>query len=170
MLIEYMSTSIVIYPDPILLNGTQEVTFPLSDHSKEVIANLWELVKGKGVGLAAPQIGENLRMCIITLSENPEEAKKAKVADFIMINPKITFYSDVKSRMIEGCLSFPDQWYYVIRPANIAVEYQDETGKKHILKAKNWISRIIQHEVDHLDGKIFIKHPTAKKIENEDLE
>jgi peptide deformylase len=165
-----MSRQIVIYPDPVLLNGTKDVTFPIDEKTQEVIDDLWSLVKGKGVGLAAPQIGEALNICIITLSENEEEAKKSKIQDFIMINPKITFLSEVKSRMIEGCLSFPDQWYWVIRPANIAVEYFDESGKKQVLKAKNWISRIIQHEIDHLQGKIFINHPTAKKIEPSELE
>jgi peptide deformylase len=165
-----MAREIVTYPNPILTAGTKDVAFPLDDYTKNVIKDLWTLVKGKGVGLAAPQIGENLNMCIITLSENPEEAKKEKIKDFLMINPKITFYSDIKSRMIEGCLSFPDQWFWVIRPSNIVIEYYDENGKKQIFKAKNWISRIIQHEVDHLQGKIFIEHPTAKKIEEHELE
>lgn len=165
-----MSRKIVTYPNPILEQPTIDITFPIDTHTQEVIDDLWMLVKGKGVGLAAPQIGEALNMCIISLSENPEEAKKSKVLDFLMINPKITFFSDVKSRMIEGCLSFPDQWYYIIRPSNIAVEYYDINGKKHILKAKNWISRIIQHEIDHLNGNIFIKHPTAKKIDPSELE
>ena len=165
-----MSRKIITYPNPILEHPTQNVLFPLDDHSKSVISDLWELVKGKGVGLAAPQIEENLNICIITLAENPEEAKKSKISDILMINPQITFFSEVKSRMIEGCLSFPDQWYYVTRPANIAVEYFDENGKKHVLKAKNWVSRIIQHEVDHLQGNVFIHHPTAKLIDPREFE
>jgi peptide deformylase len=168
--ISSMNRKIITYPNPILDQPTTDITFPLDAYTKEVIQDLWQLVQGQGVGLAAPQIGEPLNMCIISLSENPEEAKKSKLSDFLMINPSITFYSQVSTRMIEGCLSFPDQWYYVTRPANIAVEYYDQDGKKHILKAKNWISRIIQHEVDHLQGKVFINHPTAKRIDPSEFE
>lgn len=165
-----MNRSIKIYPDPILITETKDVTFPLDSYTNDVIKDMWRLVKDKGIGLAAPQIGESLNICIINMSENEEEGKKLKIPDFIMINPKITFLSEIKSRMIEGCLSFPDQWYWVIRPSNIVVEYKDENGKNQVLKAKNWLSRVIQHEVDHLNGKVFIKNPTAKIVDPSEFE
>jgi peptide deformylase len=170
MLRLYMNRSIITYPNKILLEQAKDVEFPINDYVKDVIKDMWTLVKDKGIGLAAPQIGESFNICIINMSENPEEAKKMKIPDFIMINPKITFYSEVKNRMIEGCLSFPDQWYWLVRPANIVVEYQDTSGKRQVLKAKNWLSRVIQHEIDHLNGQVFIKHATAKKVDPSEFE
>ncbi|MGL4757721.1 MAG: peptide deformylase [Patescibacteria group bacterium] len=165
-----MPRSIVTYPNPILKSKAKDVQFPLDDYTKGVIEDMWRLVKDKGIGLASPQIGESLNICIINMSENEEESKRMKIPDFIMINPKITFYSEVKNRMVEGCLSFPDQWYWVVRPANIVVEFYDEEGKKQVLKAKNWLSRVIQHETDHLNGNVFIEHPSAKIIDPSEFE
>jgi peptide deformylase len=161
--------SLVLYPNPILEQISQEVSFPLSKETENIISKMWESVKSKGVGIASPQIGHSLSMFIVNMSEDVDEAKNYKNPDFILINPKITFYSESKSRMIEGCLSFPGQYGYVIRSSNIVVEYQDEKGKKQVLKAKKWLSRIIQHEYDHLEGKLFIKHPSFKPLDEKDL-
>jgi len=161
--------SIVTYPDPVLENEAEDVHFPLNAQTKQLIADMWEVVKGKGVGLAAPQVGVSKKICIIHLSEDPDLRKKfKKKADFVMINPKITFGSELESLMVEGCLSFPDEYYQIWRPANIMVEYYTEEGKKKTLRAKGWLSRIIQHEVDHLHGKIFIKMG-GTKITDADL-
>lgn len=158
--------SIVTYPNPVLSKPAAEVTFPLSDSTKTLIAQMWETVKDQGVGLAAPQVGVSKQICIIHLSTT-EKGKQAK--DIVMINPKITFFSQTEHLMVEGCLSFPGEYFKIWRPANIIVEYMDEQGKKKTLRAKDWLSRVIQHEVDHLAGRLFI-NIGGEKIAEEDLE
>jgi peptide deformylase len=145
---------IVTYPNPILEAKAQEVVFPLNGETKTLIKNMWKTVRGIGVGLAAPQVGVSKQICLIHLSE-VEKGKQAQ--DFIMINPKITFFSELEAEMIEGCLSFPDEFWKIWRPANIIVEFQSENGKPQKIKANGWLSRVIQHEIDHLNGDIFIK-------------
>jgi peptide deformylase len=131
---------------------------------------MWETVKGEGIGLAAPQVGFGKKICIIHLSEDGSgRGKESPKKDFVMINPVITFKSQVKNSMVEGCLSFPEEFYEILRPANIEVEYFDEKGKKKKLKAKGWLSRVIQHEVDHLEGEVFTKLG-GRKLSKEELE
>jgi peptide deformylase len=150
---------IITYPNPILENPAKEVSFPLDNETKILIKNMWATVKGIGVGLAAPQVGVSKQICIIHLSE-VEKGKRAK--DIVMINPKIVFFSEVENEMVEGCLSFPDEFWKIWRPANIVVEFQDEKGKKHSIRATDWLSRVIQHEIDHLNGDIFIQKGGVK--------
>ena len=145
--------SIVIYPNKVLDKQAAKVEFPLDEATILEISQMWEVVKADGVGLAAPQIGVSKKICIIHLAE-VEKGKQAK--DILLINPKIVFESQVETLMIEGCLSFPEQFYEIWRPSNVHVEYQDENGNKKLLKAKDLIARVAQHEVDHLNGKLFI--------------
>ena len=158
---------IITYPNPVLDKSAEEVTFPLDNSTKQLIADMWAVVRGKGVGLAAPQVGVSKKICIIHLDPAMMD-KGQKEKDIVMINPKITFYSKVENLMVEGCLSFPEQFYEIWRSANIIVEYFNEKGKKKTLKAKNWTSRVIQHEVDHLNGDLFI-NKGGKKIEEDEL-
>lgn len=172
---------IITYPNPILEKPSDEVSIPLLKEDVELIVKMWETVVDKGIGLAAPQVGVNKKICIIHL--DPELASnKDKKLDFVMINPKILFYSQLKNQVIEGCLSFPDEYWEIQRPSNIIVEYQTITNfleliqnpeikpilKTQKLKAKDWMARVIQHEVDHLNGKIFIKL-NGKKLTKKDL-
>jgi peptide deformylase len=172
---------IITYPNPILENKSKEVEIPLKKEDIDLIVKMWQTVKDKGIGLAAPQVGVNKQICIIHL--DPELAdKKDKKLDFVMINPKIIFYSKIESEMVEGCLSFPEEYWQINRPSNIIVEYTTITNfldliktpdikpilKTTNLKAKNWMARVIQHEVDHLNGRLFI-NLGGKKLKTEDL-
>jgi peptide deformylase len=157
--------NIVIYPNPILDKKSEKVTFPLDDETKQNIKDMWEVVKADGVGLAAPQIGVSKQICIVHLSE-VEKGKNAQ--DILLINPKIIFASQLEALMIEGCLSFPNQFYEIWRSANVHVEYYNELGQKKILKAKDLISRVVQHEVDHLQGKLFI-HKGGRKVDESEF-
>jgi peptide deformylase len=172
---------IVTYPNSILEKPASTVKIPLDKDDVDLIAKMWETVKDTGIGLAAPQVAVSKQICIIHL--DPELAdKKDKKLDFVMINPKITFYSKIENKMVEGCLSFPNQYWEIQRPANIIVEYQTITNfqeiiqnpsskpilKSQVLKAKNWMARVIQHEVDHLNGKIFTKQG-GLKLDPKDL-
>jgi peptide deformylase len=159
---------IITYPHPTLDLHAQTVNFPLSPEDKALISDMWQTVEDKGVGLAAPQVNVSKKICIICL--DPEMMPKGhKIKNnFVMINPEITFFSQVQSNIIEGCLSFPEQYYKIIRPTNIIVKYFNEKGKPEIIKASGWLSRVIQHEVDHLNGKLFI-NMGGEKLERENI-
>ena len=159
---------ILTYPHPVLDQIAQPVEFPLSQEDKKLIQDMWHTVEDQGVGLAAPQVGFSKKICIITL--DPEMIpKKLKIKNhFAMINPEIIFASEVNCAIIEGCLSFPEQYYKINRPTNITVRFQNEKGKFEEIKATGWLSRVIQHEVDHLNGKLFI-NIGGQKIQREDL-
>ena len=116
------------------------------------------MYKAKGVGLAAPQVGILRRAVVIDVGDGLVE----------LINPVIVKKSG-KQRGIEGCLSCPDQWGYVVRPMNVTVKAQDRTGKEIEIKAKEFFARAICHELDHLDGHLFIEK-VDEFVDPKDLE
>jgi peptide deformylase len=160
---------IVKYPDPILSLVAKKVEFPLSNEVKTLIRDMWETVDGIGVGLAAPQVGHSLQMCIIGLDPDRIPKKQKIKNNFVMIDPVITFQSEVQSNMIEGCLSFPDEFWQIKRSSNIIVEFYNEKGKKEIIKASSWLARVILHEVDHLQGNLYI-NLGGQKLKQEDFD
>ena len=166
---------IVTYPDPILTMPNQSVEFPLSNDVKILITEMWECVRGLGIGLAAPQIGANLKMCIIHMAKEDKSNKSPKTShinkdqDFVMINPEIVFYSQTEVLMTEGCLSFPEDYYDIWRPQGIRVRYQDEKGKFKEKAISGLLARVIQHEVDHLNGKLFI-NLGGRKLKHENVD
>ena len=104
------------------------------------------MYKAKGVGLAAPQVGILRRAVVIDVGDGLVE----------LVNPEIVKKSG-KQRGIEGCLSCPDEWGYVVRPTNVTVKAQDRTGKPIEIKATEFFARAVCHELDHLDGHLFIE-------------
>lgn len=128
---------------PILRKKAREVSLPVSEDIKKLILDMEETVFQKdGVGLSAPQIGKSLRLIAVNLPD-----KK-----FALINPEITRRSFFKEKEEEGCLSLPNCFVIVKRPKKISVKYIDEKGQNQKLKTKGLLARIIQHEVDHLNG------------------
>lgn len=111
-----------------------------------------------GVGLAGPQVGLLRRICVIDIGEGLLE----------FVNPVIKKTSG-KQRDVEGCLSCPNQWGYVVRPKNVTVEYFDRNGKPETLKCSDFLARAVCHEVDHLDGNLFIDI-ADEMVRPEDLE
>jgi peptide deformylase len=156
------------YPTQILSQKAQKVNFPLDLETKNLIRDMWDTVRDKGVGLAAPQVNVSKQICIITLDPEMLPKKQKMKNNFAMINPEITFFSEVSCKIVEGCLSFPNQYYRISRPQNIVVKFQNEKGKLEELKATGWLSRVIQHEVDHLSGNLFI-HKGGERIEPEKI-
>ena len=150
-----MSLKIITIPDPILTKKTSPV--------KEFDAGLKKLVsqmietcrKANGIGLAAPQIGKSIRLCIVNLEH-------LGLAPFVLINPRITKKSWKKIELEEGCLSIPSVFGMVKRPVKITVEALNLKGEKHRFDAEGMVSRVIQHEVDHLDGVLFTTKITRR--------
>ena len=120
--------------------------------------------KNKGVGLAAPQVGENIRV-IATSQREKKKTKDILLGETIMINPKIVNKSKEMIVWEEACISLPNCTGNVKRHKNITVEFLDINGKKQKQKYKEFNAVIIQHEMDHLDGILFIDKLVKKKSE-----
>jgi len=105
------------------------------------------MLKLDGVGLAAPQIGKNIQLFVV----NPKLSKK-----YIFINPEISKISKKTKTIEEGCLSMPGVYKKIPRAKSLKIKAIDETGKEFELKAKDLLARVIQHEIDHLNGILII--------------
>ena len=145
---------ILHYGEPSLREPSKEV-HKVSKKITELVQDLLDTMYAKnGVGLAAPQIGENVRVFVIDVSTNKEPLNP-----MVFINPKIIKKSGaIKSN--EGCLRFPEAYTDVRRYKNVMVKALNEHGKSFVLEAKDGtlLARAIQHENDHLDGVLFIDH------------
>ncbi|HBB03098.1 MAG: formylmethionine deformylase, peptide deformylase [Candidatus Peregrinibacteria bacterium GW2011_GWF2_38_29] len=130
---------------------TKSVEIKPATKLTKLIKDMKDTLDEKDLGLAAPQVGENVRMCLIRL--NPSTKSETLV---FMINPKITEMGREKEIGEEGCLSLPGIWVNVERAKNITVKFLDTKGKEQILMLERLNARIIQHEVDHLDGILMV--------------
>lgn len=150
-----MILKIVKVPDPILNKKTELV----KEITPEVLNLVSDMIKtckkANGIGLAAPQIGKSLRLCVIDLEH-------MGLPPFALVNPKITKKSWKKVEMEEGCLSIPDVFGMVKRPAKITVKAMTVDGKETKFEAEGILSRVIQHEIDHLDGILFTSKMTKQ--------
>lgn len=135
--------------EQILRAANQEISFPLSKKIVNLIADMKLTVqKAPGIGLAAPQVGHNVMLCVINLGEPEGEP-------FALINPKVISKSIKKTGMEEGCLSIPGKYGEVRRPAKIEVEAWSENGKRLVIKADQLFAKVLQHEIDHLNGTLI---------------
>lgn len=100
----------------------------------------------KGIGLAAPQVESDLRICVARVDNTI----------YILVNPKIKSFSRKKEVFEEGCLSFPGKFFPVKRPVKVKIKARDINGKKIKIKAEGLLARVLQHEIDHLDGILVI--------------
>ncbi len=151
------SMELRIYPDPVLLNKCAEVE--IGDPTvKEILNEMADkLYKWNGVGLAAPQVGILKKIVVIDVRDEPPTLYK-------MINPKIVWYSaDSLVESKEGCLSLPGLSETVLRYEKVKVEYLDENFNKCELEAEGLLSFCLQHELDHLEGKLYIDHLSQSK-------
>tara|TARA_B100000787_G_C16172179_1_gene287115 strand:+ start:936 stop:1451 length:516 start_codon:yes stop_codon:yes gene_type:complete len=149
---------IVLAPDP-ALRKTCDPLEQVDSHHQKLIKEMFEtMYEANGVGLAAPQVGVNKRIFIIDAGIR-EEIKNP----IAMINPIITNIKKNISIYEEGCLSFPGHYAELERPDEITVEYLDEYNKKQKLITKDFTSRVIQHELDHINGILFIDHLSRLK-------
>ena len=149
---------LVYAPDPILKKKCQPLA-QVDDHHRALIKEMYEVMyDANGVGLAAPQVGLDMRIFIVDAAAR-EEVK----TPLTMINPKITSIEENLVPYEEGCLSFPEHFAEIERPDKLSIEYIDENNQKQILNTEGFTSRIIQHELDHLNGILFVDHLSRLK-------
>lgn len=143
-----MIIPIVIYPDDVLRKKNEEIADAKSPETKALILDMLETMEdaGNALGLAAPQVGASVRLCIIIIDGKTN----------ILINPKIVSKSWKKEVSEEGCLSFPGKFIPVKRHKKVTVKTLNESGEKITIKADGLFARALQHEIDHLDGILFI--------------
>ena len=154
-----MRYPIIIHPDERLLKKAAPIEY-ITDEIVTLLDDMYEtMIAHDGIGLAAPQIGKNLRIAVIEVEEGDR---------FDFINPEIMERKGT-SIDVEGCLSIPETYGTVERADEVTVRYYDNEGSEMEVTAYGYLARAFQHEIDHLDGKLFIDQ-VIDKIEPEDLE
>jgi peptide deformylase len=149
---------LIILPDPVLRQVSKPVE-RIDDELRRLSDDMLEtMYDAPGIGLAAIQIGEPLRMLVIDLAKEDEPA-----APQIFINPEIRERGEASSVYEEGCLSIPDYYAEVQRPASVRVGYLDRDGERRELLAEGLLATCLQHEIDHLNGVLFIDHISKLK-------
>lgn len=149
---------IVQFPNEILLTVCAPVE-SITDEIKTLAADMAQtMYEAPGVGLAAPQVGKSIRMIVVDVSEE-------KDCLLTLVNPVITEVSEELICGEEGCLSLPGIWEKVERHAEVTVEYSDLQGQKQTVHAHGLLAVCLQHEIDHLDGKVFVDHLSRLKYD-----
>lgn len=163
-----MIRPIVAYGDPVLKKEAEEIDQDYPDLSA-LIDDMWDtMYEADGVGLAAPQIGLSIRLFVADgtpFGEGEDGDKGCEGFKRVMINPVLFDLSEEESSLEEGCLSIPGIREPVIRPVRIGVEYYDASWNLVEEHLEGFAARIVQHENDHLDGKMIPDHiPAAKRM------
>ena len=160
---------IVTFPDPFLRLKAKQVT-KFDEELQTLIENMFETMRAApGVGLAAPQIGESLRLVVVEYTEDEDENAKPK--KYVLVNPEIVKRSEDTVTDLEACLSLPGLAGSVERHQAVTVKAKNRFGKPLKIEAEEWLARIFQHEIDHLDGVLYIDRaeevfePTAEEAE-----
>ena len=153
-----MLRKILTEPDPILRKKCEPLE-KVDTHTKKLMDDMLEtMYAAPGIGLAAVQVGILKRLVVIDISKGEEEKKP-----IFLINPQIIHQSKKTSVYEEGCLSLPGQFAEIERPAECTIKYIDYNGKEKDLKANGLLATCIQHEVDHLNGILFIDYLSKLK-------
>jgi peptide deformylase len=150
--------SILIAPHPVLKARARRVIGADADVIRGLIPRMFaSMYQAPGIGLAAPQIGLSLRMAVIDLMANDTRDP------LVLVNPEIIASSTELATREEGCLSLPNQFAEVIRPARVKVRFEDAAGIKREIEADGLLATCLQHEIDHLDGVLFVDHISSLK-------
>jgi peptide deformylase len=150
---------IVLYPDPVLLTRTERVDV-IDDDIRDLVRDMVEtMYAAPGIGLAANQVGVSKRVCVVDLSigEAPDELK-------VFINPRIVASAGAEVAE-EGCLSFPEIHLDIERPFSATVEAEDLNGTTFRVAAEGLLARAMQHEIEHLEGRVFLLNVSPLKRE-----
>jgi peptide deformylase len=150
-------------PDPVLRQISKPV-LRFDDDLRALVSDMFEtMYHAPGIGLAAVQVGVPIRLLVMDLQE-PEEEDGEPVKDpRVFINPEILWASEITVPYTEGCLSVPDQYAEVLRPDRIRAKWQDRHGEAHEAELGGLIAICLQHEMDHLEGILFIDHLSRLK-------
>ncbi len=149
---------ILVAPHPVLKKKCEPVE-TVTPELKSLMADMLEtMYAAPGVGLAAPQVGVSKRILVVDCARRDEDP-----SPIMMANPEIVWESEELATYEEGCLSFPEQYADVNRPAECHVKYLDENNEEQLLKADGLLATCVQHEIDHLEGIVFVDHISIVK-------
>jgi peptide deformylase len=149
---------IIVAPDPRLNQPCEKVTQVDADLVRLMDDMLETMYAAPGIGLAAPQVGVLKRIVVADVSKDPENPKPMQ-----LVNPEIVWHSPELADYEEGCLSLPDHYSQVTRPARVRVRYLDRNGDMQEIEADGLLSTCLQHEIDHLEGVLFVDHISKLK-------
>ncbi len=158
------------FPDPVLrVKGKQVKNF--DKEFQALVDNMVETMRdAPGVGLAAPQVGESLQLAVVEFGDEADDSVPKKL--YVIANPEITKPSEETITDVEACLSVPGLAGEVERHESLVVKAQNRHGQPYKIIAKGWLARIFQHEIDHLNGVLYIDRainlyqPTPEQMEN----
>ncbi len=150
--------TILTAPDPRLKKKSLPVA-GVTDEVRQLLDDMLEtMYAAPGIGLAAPQVGELKRVIVLDI-----DREDTKTGPLFMVNPEIVEASDEDATYEEGCLSVPEHYSDVARPARVTVRYLDRDGMRRDLACEGLLATCVQHEIDHLDGVLFIDHISSLK-------
>ena len=150
---------ILIHPDPRLkkiCDPVARITPEIETLAADMLATMYE---APGIGLAAPQVGVLQRLFVVDASRDPDVEARA----LVMVNPEIEWSSEEPNTYDEGCLSVPDQYAEVTRPAQVRMRWTGLDGKTHSEEFDGLWATCVQHELDHLNGRLFLDHLSTIK-------
>lgn len=165
---------IYVAPHPVLKKPAEPVA-TVTDEIRTLVKDMFETMYAtRGIGLAAPQIGQSVRVLVMDVEQNGDQGEDEEAEDdaskaptpgkpIAVINPEIVWTSDEMNTYEEGCLSIPGQYADVERPEKVRVKYLDENGAAKEMEADGLLATCLQHEIDHLDGILFVDHISSLK-------
>ncbi len=150
--------SILIAPHPLLRAKARRIGPADADSVRALVPRMFAaMYAAPGIGLAAPQVSSSLRLAVVDLM--PDD----KPAPIVLVNPEVVRISEERAVREEGCLSLPGQYADVSRPALVRVRYEDQAGARREIDADGLLAACLQHEIDHLDGVLFVDHLSPLK-------
>src|SRR5579883_1483917 len=149
---------VLVAPDPRLKIKAKPVP-QVDDTVRRLMDDMLEtMYEAPGIGLAAPQVGRPVRVIVVDVAREGEAPQPLR-----LVNPEILWRSEELATYNEGCLSLPEHYADVTRPAEIRLRYLDERNETREMEAKGLLATVLQHEVDHLDGVLFVDHISPLK-------
>jgi peptide deformylase len=149
---------ILLVPDPVLKTRARPVGANDMERVRALVPRMFAtMYRAPGIGLAAPQVGVGLRFAVVDLMADD------KPSPIVLINPEVLARSEELATREEGCLSLPGQYADVTRPARVTVRHTDADGGRRQIEADGLLAACLQHEIDHLDGVLFVDHLSALK-------
>jgi peptide deformylase len=149
---------ILVAPDPRLKAKAQPIT-KVDEGLNRLIDDMFEtMYQAPGIGLAAPQVGVAKQLIVVDIAKKDETAQP-----MALLNPEILWHSEDQNTYEEGCLSVPEHYAEVTRPAKVRVRYMDRQGEIREIEADGLLATVLQHEIDHLSGKLFVDYLSTLK-------